>query len=170
MGELAGGRWLLLGASGLVGTQLQGALRERNVVMTSNRSHVPGTVTLDLTDGAATARLIRETRPDIVVVAPANAFVEECEREPAATRAINVDPVRRLAEAAPDALLVVFSTEYVFDGKAGPYAENDAVAPINEYGRQKVDLEAIARERAAHLLCRGSGVYGSSASRLSVGC
>ncbi|OLC09874.1 MAG: hypothetical protein AUH39_03415 [Chloroflexi bacterium 13_1_40CM_67_9] len=170
MGELAGGRWLLLGASGLVGTQLQGALRERNVVMTSNRSHVPGTVTLDLTDGAATARLIRETRPDIVVVAAANAFVEECEREPAATRAINVDPVRRLAEAAPDALLVVFSTEYVFDGKAGPYAENDAVAPINEYGRQKVDLEAIARERAAHLLCRVSGVYGWSAARMSFVC
>src|SRR5207302_2929862 len=97
------GRWLLLGASGLVGTHLQGALRERNVVMTSNRSQVPGAVTLDLTDGAATARLIGETRPDIVVVAAANAFVEECEREPEATRAINVDAVRRVAEAAPDA-------------------------------------------------------------------
>jgi dTDP-4-dehydrorhamnose reductase len=160
-------RWLLLGASGLVGTHLQAALRERNVVMTSNRSQVPGTAKLDLTDGAATARLIGETRPDIIVVAAANAFVEECEREPAATRAINVDPVRRLAEAAPDALLVVFSTEYVFDGKAGPYAEEDAVAPINEYGRQKVELEAIARERAAHLVCRVSGVYGWSAARMS---
>ena len=160
-------RWLLLGASGLVGTHLQAALRERNVVMTSNRSQVPGAVTLDLTDGAATARLIGETRPDIVVVAAANAFVEECEREPEATRAINVDAVRRVAEAAPDALLVVFSTEYVFDGKAGPYVEDDAVGPINEYGRQKVALEAIARERAAHLVCRVSGVYGWSAARLS---
>src|SRR5438309_7091784 len=160
-------RWLLLGASGLVGTHLQGALRERNVVMTSNRSQVPGAVTLDLTDGAATAGVIGETGPDMVAVTAAKAFVEECEREPEATRAINVDAVRRVAEAAPDALLVVLSTEYVFDGKAGPYVEDDAVGPINEYGRQKVALEAIARERAAHLVCRVSGVYGWSAARLS---
>src|SRR6267378_2759405 len=86
---------------------VKAALRERDVVMTSNRTQVPGAVTLDLTDGAATARLIGETRPDIVVVAAANAFVEECEREPEATRAINVDPVRRVAAAAPGALLVV---------------------------------------------------------------
>src|SRR5207302_10270874 len=133
-------RWLLLGASGLVGTHLQAALRERNVVMTSHRSHALGTAKLDLTDGAATTRFIGETRPDIIVVAVANAFVEECEREPAATRAINVDPVRRLAEAAPDALLVVFSTEYVFDGKAGRYAEDGAVAAISEYGSRQREL------------------------------
>jgi dTDP-4-dehydrorhamnose reductase len=80
---------------------------------------------------------------------------------------VNVDAVRNLAEAAPGAMLVVFSSEYVFDGGAGPYREDDRVAPINEYGRQKVALEQIARERASHLVSRVSGVYGWSPARTS---
>jgi dTDP-4-dehydrorhamnose reductase len=135
--------------------------------MTSNRSRQEGAVSLDLTDRAATARVVREARPDVVVVAAANAAVEECEREPTATWAVNVDAVRQVADAAPSALLVVFSSEYVFGGGAGSYAEDDSTAPINEYGRQKVALEALARERAAHLICRVSGVYGWSAARTS---
>src|SRR5438477_9440947 len=147
-------RWLLLGAGGPVRGHLRLALAGRDVVETSHRAQLPGTVTVDLTDPAATTRLIREARPDVIVVAAANAFVEQCEREPIATRAINVDAVQRVADAAPDALLVVFSSEYVFDGSAGSYAEDDAVAPLNEYGRQKVAVEAIARGRPDHLVCR----------------
>src|SRR5438552_15933248 len=145
-------RWLLLGAAGLVGTHLRLALAGRDVVETSHRAQLPGTVRVDLTDRAATMRLIREARPDVIVVAAANAFVEECERDPAATRVINVDAVRHVAEAAPNALLVAFSTDYVFDGRAGRYAEDDAVAPINEYGRQKVAVEETAGERPDNLV------------------
>jgi dTDP-4-dehydrorhamnose reductase len=163
-------RWLLLGATGLVGTHLRAALRERDVVMTSHRAQLPGSITLDLTDRAATTRVLREARPDVIVVAAANAFVEKCERDPVATRVINVDAVRHVAEAAPNAVLVVFSSEYVFDGSAGSYSEDDPVAPINEYGRQKVAVEVIARDRAAHLVCRVSGVYGWSAARTSFVC
>jgi len=160
-------RWLLLGATGLVGTHLRAALRERDVVMTSHRAQLPGSIAVDLTDREATTRAIRGARPDVVVVAAATAFVEECEREPVATRVINVDAVRHVAESAPNALLVVFSSDYVFDGSAGSYAEDDPVAPINEYGRQKVAVEAIARERPHHLVCRVSGVYGWSPTRTS---
>jgi len=163
-------RWLLLGATGLVGTHLRAALGGRDVVMTSHRAQLPGSVPLDLTDHAAVTRVIQEARPDVIVVAAANAFVEQCEREPIATRVINVDAVRYLANAAPYALLVVFSSEYVFDGSAGTYAEDDLVTPINEYGRQKVAVEAIARERPDHLVCRVSGVYGWSAARTSFVC
>jgi dTDP-4-dehydrorhamnose reductase len=145
-------RWLLFGATGLVGTHLRTGLRGRDVVMTSHRAQLPGSVAVDLTDRVSTTRVIGEARPDVIVVAAANAFVEECEREPAATRVINVDAVRHVAAAAPDALLVVFSSEYVFDGSAGTYSEDDPVVPINEYGRQKVAVEAIARQRAAHLV------------------
>jgi dTDP-4-dehydrorhamnose reductase len=106
----------------------------------------------------------------VIVVAAANAFVEACERDPIATRAVNVEAVRRLAEAAPSALLVVFSSEYVFDGAASSYGEEDRLAPINEYGRQKAALEAITEERASHLICRVSGVYGWSSDRMSFVC
>jgi dTDP-4-dehydrorhamnose reductase len=163
-------RWLLLGATGLVGTHLRAALRGRDVVTTSHRTSLPGGVALDITDAVAAARLVRETRPDVIVVAAANAFVEACEREPGATRAVNVDAVRRLAEAAPSAVLVVFSSEYVFDGLAGSYGEDDRPSPINEYGRQKAALETLAGERAAHLVCRVSGVYGWSTARTSFVC
>jgi dTDP-4-dehydrorhamnose reductase len=163
-------RWLLLGATGLVGTHLRAALRGRDVVTTSHRTSLPGGVALDITDAVAAARLVRETRPGVIVVAAANAFVEACEREPGATRAVNVDAVRRLAEGAPSAVLVVFSSEYVFDGLSGPYGEDDRPSPINEYGRQKAALEKLAAERAAHLVCRVSGVYGWSTARTSFVC
>ena len=164
------GRWLLLGASGLVGGHLRAALSRRDVVTTAHRAPVPGGIALDLTDPGAITRVVRDAAADVIVVAAADAFVERCEREPAATRALNVDAVRSVAEAAPDALLVVFSSEYVFDGEAGTYGEDDKVAPINEYGRQKAALETLAGERPSHLICRVSGVYGWSTARTSFVC
>ncbi|HYV21273.1 MAG TPA: sugar nucleotide-binding protein, partial [Candidatus Bathyarchaeia archaeon] len=116
MGKGTDLRWLLLGATGLVGTHLRAALRGRDVVMTSHRAQLPGSIAVDLTDREAAARAIRGARPDVIVVAAAIAFVEECERQPVATRMINVDAVRHVAESAPNALLVIFSSDYVFDG------------------------------------------------------
>lgn len=158
-------RWLLVGAGGLVGSHLHAALAGRSVIATSHRAVVPDTTTLDLTDSTVVAAVVREVRPDVVVVAAA-AHVEDCERDPVTTRAINVTAVERLIALAPRATFVVFSSEYVFDGSAGPYAEDDLVAPINEYGRQKVALEELARS-TDHLICRASGVYGWSAARPS---
>src|SRR5439155_517391 len=85
----------------------QAALLPRDVVMTFHRDAVPGGVPLDLADHDAIARVVGEARPDIVVVAAADAFVERCEREPVASRAVNVEALRRIADAAPNALLVV---------------------------------------------------------------
>lgn len=158
-------RWLLVGAGGLVGSHLHAALAGRSVIATSHRAAIADTTTLDLTDGVAVAAAVHDVRPDVIVVAAA-AHVEDCERDPVTTRAINVTAVERLIALAPRATLVVFSSEYVFDGNAGPYAEDDLVAPINEYGRQKVALEKVARS-ADHLICRVSGVYGWSAARPS---
>jgi len=149
-----------------VGSHLHRAIAGRDAVATSFRRSIPDTLTLDLTDGEAVRRVVSEVRPGVVIVAAADAFVEGCERDPAGTRAINVDAVSRLVSLAPRALFVVFSSEYVFDGTRGPYAEDDPVAPINEYGRQKVALENVVRG-VDHLICRVSGVYGWSAARTS---
>jgi len=162
-----GRRWLLVGASGLVGSHLRTALQGRDVTLTSYRTPIVGSIPLDLTDRAAIARVSRDVRPDVILLAAADAFVELCEREPEATRKVNVDPIRSLTAAVGDGTLVVFSSEYVFDGLAGDYAEDDDVAPINEYGRQKVEIEALARAVPRHLILRLSGVYGWSAARTS---
>src|SRR5207237_750185 len=83
---------------------------------------------LDITDHAAVRRTIREAQPDVILLAAADAWVERCEREPEATRRVNVDAPRVIAAESRDAgaLLVVFSSEYVFDGTAGRYSEAGA--------------------------------------------
>ena len=159
--------YLLIGAAGLVGGHLRRALYGREVVATYHRSVVAGGVALDITDRDAVQRLVTETRPGTILLAAADPYVERCEREPAATRRVNVDGTRHVAEAAAEAgsTLVVFSSEYVFDGTRDAYAEEDATGPLNEYGRQKVELERIAASTDQHLICRASGVFGSEESR-----
>jgi len=124
-------------------------------------------VPLDITDAAAVRELVRRLRPEAIVLAAAMPHVEGCERDPAGTRRVNVDAAAALRDAAADAdaTFVVFSSEYVFDGRAGSYTEGDAVAPLNEYGRQKVALEELAREAERHLILRVSGVFGAEPDR-----
>ncbi len=155
-------RVLLIGAAGLVGRHVHAALSGRDVVATFRRQPVAGGVFLDVTDASAVRGLVATTRPDTVVLAAADPYVERCEREPAATRRINVDAAVTVRDAARehDALFVVFSSEYVFDGTAGAYREDDPRQPLNEYGRQKVALEDLARDVPRHLVLRISGVFG----------
>jgi dTDP-4-dehydrorhamnose reductase len=160
-------RVLLIGAGGLVGRHLRDALSGLPVTATYRTDPLPGGIALDITDHDAVRRTIRETRPDAIVLAAADAYVERCEREPAATRLVNVDaPQVIAAEAkAQGAHLVIFSSEYVFDGTAGRYAEQDERLPINEYGRQKVELEDLALATGRGLVCRTSGVFGADPRR-----
>lgn len=157
---------LVIGGGGLLGSHLRDAFRGPATTVTCHRAPVDGAVTLDLEDEQATRRLIAGVRPDAILVAAAEPHVERCEREPAATRRINVDACRAVADEARriGAMLVVFSSEYVFDGSKGVYDEDDVVRPINEYGRQKVELERIARSVPRHLVCRTSGVFGVEAA------
>jgi dTDP-4-dehydrorhamnose reductase len=157
-------RVLLIGAAGLVGRHVRAALADRDVIATFHDDAVDDAVALDITDGEAVRRLIDRERPDVVVLAAADPNVEGCERDPEGTRRINVEAAATVREAA-DATLVVFSSEYVFDGRNLAYREDDPVAPLNEYGRQKVDLERIARSSPRHLVLRVSGVFGEEPKR-----
>jgi dTDP-4-dehydrorhamnose reductase len=163
---------LVIGAAGLVGRHVRSAFGGREVVATQYRKIVAGAEPLDITDAAATRALVVRSRPDVVILAAAEPYVERCEREPEATRRVNVEGPRAVARAAAevDALLVFFSSEYVFDGRDGPYGEDHPTAPINEYGRQKVAVEAIARELPRHLVCRTSGVFGWDGERKNFAC
>lgn len=157
---------MVLGAAGLVGSHVRRAFPGRRVVATFRRTPAPDAIPLDITDVAGVRRLIADLRPGVVVLAAAEAHVERCEREPEATRLANVLAAQAVVEAARevDAWVVLFSSEYVFDGRAGPYGEDDAVAPINEYGRQKVELERLGRATARQLICRTSAVFGWEAA------
>ena len=162
-------RILVIGGAGLVGRHVTAALAGRDSVATFHRDPVAGGIELDITDASAVRDTIARVQPSAVVLAAADPFVERCEREPAETRRVNVEAafaVRDAAEEA-DATLVVFSSDYVYPGRARPYAEDAPVRPLNEYGRQKVALEELARKASRHLVVRISGVFGDEPRRVN---
>jgi dTDP-4-dehydrorhamnose reductase len=157
-------RALVLGASGLVGSHLAAELGSGGWLVTGTylRHSRPGLVPLDIARRDDVLDLVRRERPEVILCPAANPYVDLCEQEPEATRRINVGGTGHVVEAARDsgALMVYFSTDYVFDGEHAPYREEDACRPINEYGRQKVDAEELVRRHDRHIVARISAVYG----------
>ncbi|MGK2915719.1 MAG: dTDP-4-dehydrorhamnose reductase [Porticoccaceae bacterium] len=150
---------LLLGAQGQVGWELCRALAPVGRINAIGRSQC------DLTDVDAVVELIRSRRPDLVVNAAAYTAVDRAETEPALAMRINAElPAVLAAEAKRlGALLVDYSTDYVFDGgKTTPYVEIDETNPGNVYGRSKLaGLRAIEASGCRHLVFRVSWVYGA---------
>jgi dTDP-4-dehydrorhamnose reductase len=119
--------------------------------------------TVDLSDSAGLRELIRNTKPDIIINAAAYTNVDKAELEPELARAINAIGPGVLAEEAKkiNAVLVHYSTDYVFDGTKGtPYIETDVTNPLNIYGQTKLEgEEAIQSVGGAYLILRTSWVY-----------
>ena len=133
---------LLIGKNGQVGTELSQVLPAVGELISTDRS------TLDLADPASIARVIRAHRPDVIVNAAAYTAVDKAESDAPAALAVNsVAPGVMASEAkAINALLIHFSTDYVFDGsKAGAYVEEDKPAPLGVYGRSTVDFDQALR-------------------------
>lgn len=152
-------RILLTGAHGQVGWELERALAPLGEITALDMAH------LDLTDSDAIRRHLRELQPQTIVNAAAYTAVDRAESEPELAHAVNATAPGVLAEEAKrlDAILVHYSTDYVFDGeKTSPYTEGDAPDPLNEYGRSKLEGErAIAASGCRHLTLRTSWVYGT---------
>jgi dTDP-4-dehydrorhamnose reductase len=123
---------------------------------------------VDLAEPDSVRRTIRDARPEVVVNAAAYTAVDRAEAEREIAFAVNADGPRVLAEecARSGSMLVHYSTDYVFDGaSAGPYAEADAVAPLNVYGESKAAGDsAIAQSGCVHAIFRTSWVYASRGS------
>lgn len=118
---------------------------------------------LDLADEKSVAAAIASERPDIVVNAAAYTAVDKAETEPAIAHAVNALGAEHVAKAcAANAMPIIhISTDYVFDGtKDGPYVEDDPTAPINVYGRTKLEGEQrVANACERHLILRTAWVH-----------
>jgi dTDP-4-dehydrorhamnose reductase len=151
-------RILVTGRNGQVGWELERALAPLGDVLACDRTRID----LAMADDIRTA--VREAKPDIIVNAAAYTAVDKAEVEPELAMTINGTAPGILAEEARrhGALLVHYSTDYVFDGsKPTAYTEDDLPSPINSYGRSKLAGEhAIRASGCRHLILRTSWVYG----------
>jgi dTDP-4-dehydrorhamnose reductase len=154
---------LLLGRTGQVGYELERTLAPLGRVTALSRAQADLSQPESLR--AVVRTILNDRRPAVIVNAAAHTAVDKAEQEEDLALRINGAAPGVLAEEAQrlGALLVHYSTDYVFDGaKAGPYVETDACAPVGAYGRTKLAGErAIASAGAAHLIFRTSWVYGA---------
>ncbi len=159
-------RSLVIGASGFVGETLyRQALPE--AVGTYCSHAAPNLWPLDIRDAQAVARVLREAGCEVVFLPAAQPHVDWCEEHPQESAAVNVEGTHTVARVAAELgmRLVFFSTDYVFDGAAGPYREDAVPNPINEYGRQKrAAEEGVLAASEDHLVVRVCGVYGYEAA------
>ena len=160
------GPWLVVGATGLVGSNCLRALRARGIrAIGASRSTGSEGATLDVIDAGQVGRVLAEFEPRVVIDAAGATAVDRCEAEPGWARAVNTDAVSTLVGSlAAEIVLVYLSSDYVFDGREGPYDEKAIPAPINVYGQTKLAGEDRAADHPEHLIVRTTVVYGREAA------
>lgn len=153
---------LLLGKNGQVGWELQRALAPLGGLVALDRAGADG-LRGDLEDLDGLARTVRLLAPDVIVNAAAYTAVDKAETDVARAHRINAEAPGVLAAAAAelDALLVHYSTDYIFDGSGDqPWREDSPTAPLSVYGRTKLaGEEAIRASGCRHLVFRTSWVH-----------
>ena len=166
---------LITGANGLLGQHLVKMLIEstdykitatgkgvsRLLVDSSNRYKY---VSLDITDGVEVNTFIAQTAPDIIIHTAAITQVDDCEKDPVYCWNTNVTATRFLVGAAEmiGAKFIYISTDFVFDGEAGPYIESDIPAPVNYYGSSKLGAEkSVIEAKLSWCIIRTVLVYGN---------
>ena len=153
---------LLTGANGQVGWELQRSLSSLGEVIALDSQ------ALNLADAAALRDKVREIAPQMIVNAAAYTAVDKAESDVERARAVNATAPGILAEAAAQsgALLVHYSTDYVFDGSGtAPWREDNACGPLNVYGETKLAGELLIQAAGCrHLIFRTSWVYGARGS------
>jgi dTDP-4-dehydrorhamnose reductase len=152
----------VVGAGGQLGRELVAQLGEE-LAWSGGRAE------LDVTNDNAVTTVIERVRPDVVFNAAAYNKVDGAEIEPGRALEVNALAPRGLALASREvgARLVHFSTDYVFDGRAGrPYREEDCPRPLGCYGISKLTGDhLVAAAGEEHLTVRTSGVFGAGGSR-----
>jgi dTDP-4-dehydrorhamnose reductase len=161
---------LLLGANGQLGRTFldDGGLAARGLLVAASRD---GTIaktgqlgeTADLSDPASLPRMLDQVAPDVIVNAAAYTAVDRAEQEEALASRVNSEAVGVMGQwaAMHGALVIHYSTDYVFDGsQPQPYPVDAATGPLGAYGRSKLGGErALDASGADHLIFRTAWVY-----------
>jgi dTDP-4-dehydrorhamnose reductase len=151
---------LVFGAGGQIGHEVsRGAWPPRYTILPLDENAV------DITKSAAVTAMLAREMPDLVINLAAYTAVDRAESEPEAAWAVNCAGAAHIAAACDDSAtpLIHLSTDYVFDGrKTEAYQEDDAVGPLNVYGRSKEAGErAVRAALAPHVIVRTAWVFGA---------
>jgi dTDP-4-dehydrorhamnose reductase len=168
MPSSSSGLHLVVGASGQVGGALLLELerRELECIGTYNKNLPEDSafLQLDISAKSQVAAQLEKIRPAFIYLPASFTNVDACEENEALSLAVNVEGVQNVSEAAQavGAKVVYFSSDYVFDGKDGPYDESTKVSPVSVYGRHKVRAEEIVEDKSGGdaLIVRTTVVYG----------
>lgn len=165
-------RVLVTGSNGLLGTKLlerllhDAAYEPLAASQSARKNAYLGELPfwqLDVADADAVARVLDATRPDVVIHTAALTNVDACEQQRERAQAVNADGAGHVARAcaARGIDLVHLSTEYVFDGTAGPYRETDPVHPLGWYAKTKEAGERAVRAAGGRwTIARTTIIYG----------
>lgn len=162
---------LITGSNGLLGQKLtkliQGDTGLTLIATARGKSVLPitrGTYhTLDITNPSEVARVITETKPDVVINTAAMTNVDQCETDREGCWNANVTAVENLVAACEKQAvhLIHVSTDFIFDGSHGPLDENEQPNPVNFYGESKLAAEErIMKSRLSWCILRTVLVYG----------
>jgi len=167
-------RVLITGSNGLLGqkiTELLSQSRSYQLRLVSSQEESVFTADtapytrVDISDRKQVMKVVEEFQPDTIVNTAALTNVDACEGNRERAWKVNVHGVENLVHAGKLAgsHIVQLSTDYVFDGKAGPYAEDDRPNPISYYGRTKLASENLLRtSEISHTIVRTMVLYGSA--------
>ena len=140
----------ITGGGGLIGSFL------RRLIPQSFQPIAPSHHELELTDEVAVRKFFARTDPELIIHCAGLTRSPSCQQDPKLARTLNVDLTRRLVEFAGKRPLYLFSTDLVFDGRKGDYAEDEAVNPMSVYGATKAEAEQIVLAHSQHVVVRTS--------------
>lgn len=156
---------LIIGASGVLGSRLYNdAIKKKYNVMGTFYSHeCEGLFHLDMTDRSGVHRIFNFFRPEAVVICGGVTDVDLCEEKPKLAEEVNIKGTINLIKKTREyeARLALLSSDFIFNGENGPYAEDDKAMPLNVYGRTKLEAENAVRESLKdYLIIRTAQLYG----------
>ena len=156
-------RILLTGAFGQLGFALSKVLDKVSYheIIRTGRSIPFGQkgMVLDIQNKVHLKEVVKSTEPEVIINLAAMTNVDACEQYPELAKEINIAGLQHICDVF-DGKIIHLSTDYVFDGKSGPYGEDDQTCPISVYGKTKLASERILLDHNPdHLVIRGNVLY-----------
>lgn len=162
---------LVIGGTGLVGAAITEQFKKAgHTVISASRKSAHS---FDLENPASIDALLQQTTPDVVILSAAYTHVDGCEEKKEYAWKVNVDGTQAISTACDNRIKLVYvSTDYVFDGKNGPYTEDALPNPLNWYGKTKLAAEQLTQQHSQNLILRTTNVYdlGSDTKNFAARC